>query len=269
MRRNGWRVSLLALSLCGLLILPAGALGYTISAPEGPSLGPPTSVEPVVTADGGARQNEDVSKDAALVPPGFGTPTSYLPGSGAHLTPDLAPGAQAVLSIPVQGSLPAQTPPAVSGASMAQPSSQVTVTWSGDRVTEVTEELFYSGGHLGTLEIPALDREIRVYEGTGTAALRKGAGHFEETSIWSGNVALAGHNRGAHDHFNGIWDLEPGDELIYTTKLGARTYEVVSVEQVGVLDRSGLAASREDRLTLYTCVAGEPDLRWCVKAVEE
>ena len=258
-----WTFPLLTLALCGLFTFPAGALEYSISAPEGASLGPPTSVEPVLTADGGARANENLSKDAALVPPGFGTPTSYLPGSGTYLTPDLAPEAQALLQVPVQGSLPAQTPPAVSGSSTPGTSTaQITVSWSGDCFTEVTEDLYYSGGYSGRLEIPALDREVRVYQGTDTAALRKGAGHFEETSIWSGNVVLAGHNRGNHPHFSGIWNLEPGDELIYTTKLGTRTYEVVSVEQVDVLDRSGLAASREGRLTLYTCVAGEPDLRW-------
>ena len=247
---------------------PGWALEYTISAPDGASLGPPTSVEPVLTADGGARQNEDVSKNAALVPPGFGTPTSYFPGSGAYLTPDLAPEAQAILQVPVQGSLPTQTSPAVSGFStLGTSTAQITVTWSGDSFTEVTEDLYYSGGYLGWLEIPALDREVQVYQGTDTAALRNGAGHFEETSIWGWNVVLAGHNRGNHPHFSGIWDLELGDELIYTTKLGTRTYEVVSVEQVDVLDRSGLAASWEDRLTLYTCVAGEPDLRWEVVAV--
>lgn len=36
--------------------------------------------------------NVDRSKNVALIPPGFGTPTSYLPGSGAALTPNLVPG---------------------------------------------------------------------------------------------------------------------------------------------------------------------------------
>ena len=35
----------------------------------------------------------DRSKNTALIPPGFGTPTSYLPGSGKYLTPNLVPGA--------------------------------------------------------------------------------------------------------------------------------------------------------------------------------
>ena len=35
----------------------------------------------------------DRSKNVALVAPGFGTPTNYLPGSGEYLTPNLVPGA--------------------------------------------------------------------------------------------------------------------------------------------------------------------------------
>lgn len=54
---------------CRGTVLPASALEYTIDAPDGPDYGKPTSVEVVHTADGGARKNEDVSKNAALIPP--------------------------------------------------------------------------------------------------------------------------------------------------------------------------------------------------------
>ena len=66
-----------ALSLCAVFALcaaPVSALEYSINAPGNPEYGKPTSFEPVVTADGGAMKNEDLSKSAALIPPGFGTP---------------------------------------------------------------------------------------------------------------------------------------------------------------------------------------------------
>ena len=44
------------------LAFPAGALDYTIAAPGDPEYGDPTSIEPVITADGGAAKNEDRSK---------------------------------------------------------------------------------------------------------------------------------------------------------------------------------------------------------------
>ena len=59
--------AMLTLCLAAGMALPASALEYTIEAPDGPDYGKPTSVEAVHTADGGARKNEDVSKNAALI----------------------------------------------------------------------------------------------------------------------------------------------------------------------------------------------------------
>ena len=85
-------------------------------------------------------------------------------------------------------------------------------------------------------------------------------GHFEDTSIWGGNVCLASHNRGANDYFGKIHTLDAGDEITLTTKLGTKTYEVTTVSKVSETDRSCL--------TLYTCVRDQRDLRYCVRAVE-
>ena len=56
--------------------------------------------------------------------------------------------------------------------------------------TEVTSDLYYSGGYLGTLKIPSLGVNVKIYEGTDSTQLAKGAGHFTNTSIWNGNVCL-------------------------------------------------------------------------------
>ena len=130
----------------------------------------------------------------------------------------------------------------------------------------MTEDLYYSGGYLATLKIPTLGLSVKVYQGTDTATLRKGVGHFEETSVWSGNVALASHNRGANDYFGEIHTLDIGDKIQYTTKLGTRTYRVTSVEKISEMDRSGLTATTENCLTLYTCVCNQSAYRWCVRA---
>ena len=95
--------SLAALCLAVCLALPAGALDYTIAAPDDPEYGDPTSVEPVVTADGGAAKNEDRSKNAALIPPAFGSPSAYALNTGTYLTPNLAPGGQSVTGAAVNG----------------------------------------------------------------------------------------------------------------------------------------------------------------------
>ena len=79
---------------------------------------------------------------------------------------------------------------------------------------------------------------------------------------------MAAHNRGTNSYFGRLHTLEAGDRITLTTKLGTRTYEVVSVAKVSETDRSSLADTRDNCLTLYTCVRNERDLRWCVRAVE-
>ena len=248
--------------LTAALTVPASAAGpleYSIDAPGDPDYGTPTSFEPVITADGGARKNEDISKNAALIPPGFGTPTSYLPGSGDPLTPNLIPGALD------GGGLVSQT------GSVNYPVIDTgNGSSSGQNVgyTAVTSDLYYSGGHLGTLKIPAIGLSTKVYEGTDSSTLAKGAGHFPGTSIWDGNCCIAGHNRGVRDDFGDLHTLEPGDTITWTTKLGTRTYQVVSVEKVLETDTSDTASTTDNRITLFTCVRDQQEYRWCVRAVE-
>lgn len=267
------KLSILLSLLCltAALTVPASAaapLEYTIEAPEDPEYGKDTSIEVIHTADGGARKNEDVSKNAALIPPGFSTASADTLNTGTPLTPNLAPGYMPSTGAVVNGTAipvftPGSTIPDIPSAST--PSTSTTVSTG---YTKVTSSLYYSSGHLGTLKIPAIGLTVKVYEGTDSKTLAKGAGHFEDTSIWDGNVAFAAHNRGVNDHFGKIHTLELGDKITLTTKLGTRTYEVISVSKVSETDRSGLAASTENMITLYTCVRDERDQRWCVQAVE-
>lgn len=275
---------LLALCMTVSLAVPASAAGpmeYTFDGTGDPEYGKDTSIEVVYTADGGAMKNEDVSKNAALAPPAFGSCSADTLHTGTPLTPNLAPGYQPTAGAVVNGSTAAIQPPDMSGSSVnggntsgsvyVPGSSSVTVTNPGSSssgYTEVTDDLYYSGGHLGTLKIPAIGLSVKVYQGTGSSTLAKGAGHFEDTSIWDGNVALAAHNRGVNNHFGQIHTLEVGDTITLTTRLGARTYEVTSVSKVSETDRSALAASTQNMITLYTCVRDQRDQRWCVQGVE-
>ncbi len=273
-------VFLSALCLTAALAVPAsaaGPMGYTFDSPGDPEYGRSTSIEVVHTADGGAMKNEDVSKNAALAPPAFGSCSADVLNTGTPLTPDLAPGYQSTAGTVISGSSGALQPPdwgggaAGSGSIYVPGSSTVTVTDPGSAstgYTAVTDDLYYSNGSLGTLKIPAISLNVKIVQGTDSAALKKGAGHFEDTSIWNGNVALAAHNRGVNDHFGQIHTLELGDTITLTTRLGTRTYEVTSVSKVSETDRSGLAASRTNMLTLYTCVRDQRDQRWCVTAAE-
>ena len=269
--------STLCLSLA--LTIPASATGpleYSINAPGTPEYGKPSSFEVVHNADNGAMKNEDVSKNAALIPPGFGSYSADTLNTGTPLTPNLAPGYQPVSGTVINGGSGVIQPPAMgsgssSGSIFVPGSSTVTVTGPGgvsSGYTKVTDDLYYTGGHLGTLKIPAIGLNVKIYQGTDSTALKKGAGHFEDTSIWDGNVALAAHNRGVTNHFGQIHTLEVGDKITLTTRLGTRTYAVTSVSKVAETDRSALAPSTNNMITLYTCVRDQREQRWCVQGAE-
>ena len=224
--------------LCALCVGQASALEYTMEAPDDYLFGRPTSDDTIYEWED---PNVDRSKNTALIPPGFGTPTSYLPGSGDPLTPNLIPGALDGGGLVSQtGSVNYPVIDTGNGGSSGQDVGY----------TAVTSDLYYSGGHLGTLKIPAIGLSTKVYEGTDSSTLAKGAGHFPGTSIWDGNCCIAGHNRGVRDDFGDLHTLEPGDTITWTTKLGTRTYQVVSVEKVLETDTSDTASTTDNRITL-------------------
>ena len=250
-----------AISLMAALAVSTSALEYTIDAPDDYDFGRSTSVGTVHTADGGAMKNTDASKNAALIPPAFGSESMNALNTGEYLTPNLAPGGMPASGSVIGGGASGGVTPGstVNGGSGYQPAVLF---------TEVTGDLYYKNGSLGRLEIPTLDLSVRIYQGTDSKTLAKGVGHFEDTSIWNGNVCLAAHNRGANSYFGQIHTLDIGDTITLATKLGTRTYKVTDVFKVSETDRSGLADSGKNMLTLYTCVRNQRDQRWCVTAAE-
>lgn len=268
--------SLLVTTLC---VTQASALEYGFDGADDYLFAAPTSQEVIYQAED---QNVNRSKTAALIAPGFGTPTSYLRGSGEYLTPNLAPGAMsgglvnAVGNNTYTDSGPGGYPAADTSINTGTypPAGNENFTTStigqGSAIgyTDVTSDLYYSGGHLGTLKIPAIGVNVKIYQGTDSATLAKGAGHFTDTSIWTGNVCVAGHNRGTNCYFGEIHTLNIGDEITLTTKLGTRTYSVTSVQKISETDGSATGSTSDNRITLFTCVRNESAYRWCVTAVE-
>lgn len=248
-------LSLILLTAMILAPTPASALECTEADAAAGSFGKPTSVESVTVIGGTNAYETDVSKNAAYIPPAFGSPMADLPGSGELLTPNLVSGSAETVT---GGGTVTMMPPSTLGGTNG---STISTGY-----TAVTSELYYSGGYLGTLPAPAIGLNVEVYQGVGIDSLRKGAGHFESTSIWDGNVAFAGHNRGVNNNFGKIHTLETGDTIQLTTKLGTRTDTVYSVRKVSVNDVSVLDSTGENIVTLVTCVMNQPDYRWCVQA---
>jgi sortase A len=84
-------------------------------------------------------------------------------------------------------------------------------------------------GHaLTRLQIPRLDVDTIVVQGTTLAALRAGSGHYPHTPLpcEPGNVAIAGHRTTYSHPFAQINTLKPGDVIILSTPLGTCEYKV-------------------------------------------
>jgi len=137
------------------------------------------------------------------------------------------------------------------------------------KFTELTDRFLLSNGAIGRISIPAIGvKNFYVWEDTTSASMKKGVGHFTNTSVWEGNVGIAGHNRGASYVIGAIKDLERGDRITYKTSVGERTYAVETVTTIKNNDWSYLESTSDNRITLITCVAGDSSRRWVVQAVE-
>lgn len=278
--KNHLKSLLISSLLVTLCVTQASALEYGFDGADDYLFAEPTSQDVIYQQED---QNVNRSKTAALIAPGFGTPTSYLPGSGEYLTPNLALGGMAGSLVNSVGnysytdsgssSYPAADTSVNTGPYPSAGNKNFTTSIIGSAstigYTDVTSDLYYDRGHLGTLKIPSIGVNVKIYQGTDSATLAKGAGHFTDTSIWAGNVCIAGHNRGTNCYFGKIHTLNIGDEITLTTMLGTRTYSVTSVQKISETDNSATGSTSDNRVTLFTCVRNESAYRWCVTAVEK
>lgn len=119
------------------------------------------------------------------------------------------------------------------------------------------------------IQIPKIDLDVHIMEGTMSAVLLKAVGHFTETSKWQGNVGLAAHNRGYQcNFFAKIKNLKIGDEIIYTTTNGKKIYKIQTNKVIKDTDWSYLEATDDNRITLITCEENRENYRRCVQAIE-
>jgi len=126
---------------------------------------------------------------------------------------------------------------------------------------------------IGTLEIPKLELSAPIKEGIDQEILAENIGHFNNSSVWDGNVCLAAHNRGSSvkHYFDRINELVNGDTIIYKTKLGERSYQVIQVKEIENTDWSITESKTNDKntITLVTCITNQPEKRLCVIAEEK
>ncbi len=229
-------------------------------------------IVPINTETTNIRRN----KDAAHFPPSYGIFSGEIPtdqSSLYHNNDKVSYGTGSNVGLGGGSVNTSATSNIVSDSVLSDtvlPAATISATTSTTGSTSVLNTVAwkYDDGSIGTLNIPKISKTLKVYEGESLENMKKGIGHFESTSAWDNNVALAGHNRGASGYFGFVKNLQIGDKLTYTTRYGVRNYKIVSKEQIKDTDYTSLGWTDKNTLTLITCVENKPSLRWSVQAEE-
>lgn len=108
-------------------------------------------------------------------------------------------------------------------------------------------------GYIGSLKIPALNRELPIIHEWNYENLKKAICRYKG-SPYTNDFIVAGHNY--RKHFMGIARLVPGDEIIFTDMEGKEfCYEVAELEKMSKTEVERMEAGEWD-LTLFTCDYG-------------
>jgi LPXTG-site transpeptidase (sortase) family protein len=121
-----------------------------------------------------------------------------------------------------------------------------------DAITELPP---VRGDPLGRIEIPSLDLDWAVVEGTSAAELRTGPGHIPGSSLpgQPGNAVLSGHRTTYGAPFHRLDELSEGDEIVVETTIGRHRYRVISSLIVAPTDTWVVNGRDGAWLTLTTC----------------
>ncbi|HEY5709554.1 MAG TPA: class E sortase [Solirubrobacterales bacterium] len=112
------------------------------------------------------------------------------------------------------------------------------------------------GEAIGRLRAPTMgDLDVIVIQGTDTASLQKGPGHFPETPFpgQGGTVAIAGHRTTYGAPFRDAESVERGDRMVLEMPYGKILYRVQKTEVVDPSDVGVVQYAGYERLVLTTC----------------
>ena len=158
-------------------------------------------------------------------------------------------------------------PAAAAGITTVVPATQTVTVYQKTAYTSAAN-MVRSDGSIGTIKIPTLGIDMKVWEGETSESMAKGIAHYSSTTAWDGNACFCAHNRGSKYSIGAIKDLKVGDTITYTTIYGTRTYEVSYVGTISSTDWSRLQATADNRITITTCLADQPSKRVVVQGIK-
>jgi len=111
------------------------------------------------------------------------------------------------------------------------------------------------GDPIGDIRIPVIGINQVVVEGTNSADLRKGPGHYIGTPLpgQGGNASIAGHRTTYGHPFYNLDSVKVGDPIVLTTLQGIFVYDATRSWVVSPTDTDVVKNVFADVLTLTTC----------------
>ena len=87
---------------------------------------------------------------------------------------------------------------------------------------------------IGRIAIPRVGLDVQLEHGIRLTTLDRGPGHWPGTAMPGeiGNVVIAGHRTSHGAEFRHLDQLEPGDEVLFSTATGEHTYVVTGTQIV-------------------------------------
>ena len=125
--------------------------------------------------------------------------------------------------------------------------------WSDKRIQEYMASLTAKDGSpSAVLNIPKLNLEVPVYDGTDDLTLNRGVGRIIGTARLGsvGNTGIAGHRDG---FFRGLKDITVGDRIDVVLPSQTSHYVVENIQITSPDDVSVLRPTPKASLTLVTC----------------
>lgn len=108
------------------------------------------------------------------------------------------------------------------------------------------------------IEIDKLNLNANIKEGTSNEIIRNEVGHYTDSSVFYGIIALKAFNTGENNnYFANLKELQIDDEIKYTVNNLQSTYKVISNK---IIDSNNIDNSKEEYSKIYEYIKRENNI---------
>lgn len=124
-----------------------------------------------------------------------------------------------------------------------------------EELADLFEKTLRDGKPFGRIEIPSIDADYVVIQGTDEGDLQRGPGHYPTTALpgQGKTIGIAGHRTTYGAPFNRIDKIEIGDEITLEMPYATFTYDVTKTDIVDPSDVEIVEDIGREQLVLTAC----------------